>query len=230
MSELSWPGPKSGRLRVALPKGRVLPALQALLVGLGFAPEEDLLATRRLIVPIAASRSGLGFDMEALLLKNADVPVYVEHGVADVGVAGTDNLYETGVAVYRPHTFGFGGCDIVLAARVEHGLDDLRRRPLLHVATKYVRFTRAHFARLGWPVEIIPLAGSVELAPVLGLADAIVDLSETGKTLRDNGLHPVQVIGRTTLKLVANQALGKTTAARVERLVVALAAAERAGA
>lgn len=200
--------------------------MQATLERVGLELPESLMESRRLVVPVAPGHSGLEFELELLLLKNQDVPVYVEHGVAELGVAGTDLLYETGVSVFRPYTFSFGSCRVVLAARRERTLADLRGLPLLHVATKYVRFTRDHFARLGWPVEIIPLSGSIELAPVLGLAEAIVDLSETGKTLEDNGLVAVDVIGRSYLKLIGNCALGRATTGRVERFIEALEAAE----
>jgi ATP phosphoribosyltransferase len=216
------PTAPSDRLRLALPKGRVLPPLQAALRAIGLELAEDLETSRRLVVPVAEGRSGLGFDLEILLLKNQDVPIYVEHGVAEIGAAGTDLLYESGVSVFRPYTFPFASCRIVLAARQDQTLVELRRLPLLRVATKYVRYTRDHFARLGWPAEIIPLSGSVELAPVLGLADAIVDLSETGKTLRENGLGVLDVIGQSQLKLIGNRAMGRTTTRRVEQLVAAL--------
>jgi ATP phosphoribosyltransferase len=209
-----------------LPKGRLLPRLEALLERVGLRFPEPLTRTRRLVLEAENGREALGTDLEVLLLKNADVPVYVEHGVAELGASGTDLLYESGLSVYRPYTFAFGGCDVVLAARKEHDLDHLKRRPSLRVATKYVRYARDYFARVGWTVEIIPLSGSVELAPVLGLADAIVDLTETGKTLRDNGLAPVARIGKTYFKLIANRALAHSTSKAVERLIDAFRAVE----
>lgn len=209
-------------LRLALPKGRVLPDLQRLLDKAGLAPAEDFGRTRKLVVGLRGGESAVGAKIEVLLLKNADVPVYVEHGVADIGVSGTDVLYESGVSVHRPYTFEFGSCRIVLAGRPERDIEWLRRQPMIHLATKYVRFARDHFSRLGWPVEIIPLSGSVELAPVLGLADAIVDLTETGSTLRENGLVAHEVIGETRLKLIANKALSRSTIQVVEGLIDAL--------
>ena len=216
------------QLRFALPKGRILPELQRLLVEASLEPAEDLMRSRRLVVAIPSSADLLGLDLEVLLLKNSDVPIYVEHGVADLGVCGTDLLYETGVSVLKPFTFDFGGCRIVLAGTQTHDLEWLRRQSMVNVATKYVRFTRDHFARLGWPVAIIPLAGSVELAPVLGLADAIVDLMETGNTLRENGLVAHDVIGETHVKLIVNRALSRTTMGSVERLIDAFGGAVRA--
>jgi len=215
------------RIRLALPKGRVLAQLGTLLTKAGLAPDEDLDASRKLVSPVSSAPDVLGADLELLLLKNSDVPVYVEHGVAEVGVSGTDVLHESGMTVLRPHTFGFGSCDIVLAGKPEHGMDYLHTLPIIHVATKYLRFARDHFGRVGWPVELIPLQGSVELAPVLGLADAIVDLCETGKTLKENGLQVHEVIGCTHLKLIANRALSRKTAEAVERLITLLSQAER---
>ena len=215
-------------LRLALPKGRILPDLQRLLVGAGLEPAEDLTKSRRLVVAIPGSADLLGLELEVLLLKNSDVPIYVEHGVADLGVCGTDLLYETGVSVLKPYTFEFGSCRIVIAGKQAHDLEWLRRQPMVNVATKYVRFARDHFARLGWPVAIIPLAGSVELAPVLGLADAIVDLMETGSTLRENGLVAHDVIGETHVKLIVNRALSRTTMGSVVRLIETFGSAVRA--
>lgn len=216
-----------GRLRLALPKGRILPDLQRLLVAAGLEPAEDLTDSRRLVIPIPAGAGLLTLELEVLLLKNSDVPIYVEHGVADLGVCGTDLLYETGVSVLKPYTFDFGSCRIVIAGERSYDLEWLRRQPMVNVATKYVRFARDHFARLGWPVAIIPLAGSVELAPVLGLADAIVDLMETGNTLRENGLVAHDVIGETHVKLIVNRALSRTTMGSVERLIEAFGGAAR---
>ena len=218
-----------GRLRLALPKGRVLPDLQRLLGAAKLEPIEDLTTSRRLVIPTRNGEGLLSTDLEILLLKNSDVPIYVEHGVADLGVSGTDLLYETGVSVLRPYTFDFGRCQIVVAGKPEHDLEWLRRQPMIDVATKYVRFARDHFARLGWPVAIIPLAGSVELAPVLGLADAIVDLMETGSTLRENGLVAHDVVGETSLKLIVNRALSRAKMGVVERLIATFGSTDRAG-
>jgi ATP phosphoribosyltransferase len=213
MSELT-------RLRLALPKGRVLGAVEEALNAAGCGPIESLKSSRRLVVEARSSIAGV--ELELLLLKQADVPVYVEHGVADIGVAGTDLLYESGVSVLKPFTFDFGGCDIIIGAKQGQTLDLIRRLPLIHVATKYVRFARDYFGANGWPVEIIPLSGSVELAPVLGLADAIVDLRESGRTLKENGLIALDVIGRTHIKLIANRALGVAKTAALQKLISVL--------
>ncbi|MCA9562520.1 MAG: ATP phosphoribosyltransferase [Myxococcales bacterium] len=210
-----------------MPKGRVLNRVESLLGAAGLIPEDSLSTTRKLATPVTNAPAILGAHLEVLLLKNSDVPVYVEHGVADVGVSGTDVLIEAGVSVLRPHTFEFGKCDIVLAGKPEHDLAYLRALPTMLVATKYVRFASDYFSRSGWEAEIVPLSGSVELAPVLGLTHAIVDLMETGKTLRENGLVPHLTIGRTSLKLIANRAMSRAGSASVNRLIDILHTAER---
>ncbi len=221
MSESNLP-----RLRLALPKGRLTERTLDFLRGVGLPIEAEITRSRRLLHDIsAATVEPLGCRLEVLLIKNTDVPVYVEHGVADIGVVGTDALYEADVEVYRPWTFPYGSCDIALAAPAGVDAGTLRRRPWLRVATKYKRYARDHFAGRGVSAEIIPLSGSVELAPTLGLADAILDLVETGQTLRENGLEVVEVVGRTEVKLIANRALSTPAAEAVERLILRLSGA-----
>jgi ATP phosphoribosyltransferase len=180
---------------------------------------------RRLVVRVETTREVVGRPLELLLLKNADVPTWVEHGVAEIGVCGTDVLDEHDADVWRPHTFGFGACRIAIAARAGTTAADLRARPVLRVATKYTRTAARWFATRGQAVDLIKLSGSVELGATLGLADAIVDLVETGRTLVENDLEVVEVIGQTRVKLIANRSLGRDQAAVVDRLVEALAAA-----
>lgn len=207
-------------LRLALPKGRLTDRTLAVMRAAGIAVPEELLQSRKLIHDVSAwTRDTLGTGLEILLLKNTDVPVYVEHGVAELGVAGTDVLYECQAEVFRPYTFGFGSCDIAIAAPSGTDAPTLRRHPWLRVATKYRRYARDHFAARSMTVELIPLSGSVELAPALGLADAILDLVETGKTLQENGLEIMEVIGQTRVKLIANPTISLRTRRAVERLI-----------
>lgn len=216
-------------LRMALPKGRLLDKTLGLMRAAGLELADDTTATRRLILDVSPqARPWLGCGLEILRIKNSDVPVYVQHGVADVGVVGTDALYEADAQVFKPYTFGFGGCKIALAARTDQPatLEDMLDRPVLRVATKYTRFAHDHFAQRGIPVSLIPLSGSVELAPVLGLSDVILDLVETGRTLRDNGLRVIEVVGHTHVKLIAHRALSMERAAALERLVSVLRRAE----
>ena len=182
-------------LTVALPKGKLLAGAQALFrrAGLPFPEGEG----RRLHVEI----DGFRF----LFLKDQDVPTYVEHGVADCGVAGRDVLLESDAELYEPLDLEFGNCRLAVAR--------LAARPhtpagasALRVATKYPRVARAHFLEKGVSAEIVGLAGSVEIAPGLGLADCIVDVVETGRTLAENGLEIVEDVASCSARLIVNRA------------------------
>src|ERR687894_2826247 len=183
-------------LTIAIAKGRMQRDALELLARAGVRVSEEALASRRLAV------EDEGGDYRFIFVKPADVPVYVEHGIADCGVVGRDVLLETGADVLQPLDLKIGCCRIAVAApkgfRVEGA-------GMLHVATKYPRVASAHFGSRGVPVEIIGLSGSVELAPVLGLADCIVDLVETGRTLAENGLAVVETIAESTGRLADNR-------------------------
>jgi ATP phosphoribosyltransferase len=202
---------KSG-LTLALPKGRLLdPALDLLreLGVTGIDPD-----SRKLIFRDA------GRDLEILLLKPSDVPAYVTYGAADLGVVGKDILLEQEPDVYEPLDLGFGFCRLVVAeprAVWEH--DDPAKWSWVRVATKYPRLTEEYFSARGIQVEIVRLDGSIELAPLVGLADRIVDLVQSGETLRANGLVEVAEITRSTARLIVNRASMKTEHAAVTRLI-----------
>jgi len=184
-------------LTVALPKGRLLEPLGALADAGGLPLKAALGSAGRALVVEAG-------DLRVLLLKDADVPVYVAQGVAEVGVAGLDQVLERGADVLRLMRFRFGHCRLCLIAA-----DDRWPREEaggLIIASKYPRLTAELAARRGHHATVIPLAGSVELAARLGLADAVVDLVETGRTLRENGLHPVEEWLRVAPYLIANRA------------------------
>lgn len=151
-----------------------------------------------------------------VFVKPSDVPVYVEHGIADCGVVGRDVLLESGADLLQPLDLHIGYCRIVVAART--GTSPLVAGAL-RVATKYPHIAAEHFGARGVPVEIIQLSGSVELAPVLGLADCIVDLVETGQTLVENGLEVVEVIAESAARLVVNRASYQLKATVVSRLI-----------
>jgi ATP phosphoribosyltransferase len=149
------------------------------------------------------------FDSEGgrhriVLVKPADVPTYVEYGAADAGIAGLDVLLESRADLIQPLSLNFGYCKIAVAGPATVGA--VSDRASLRVATKYPHITLEYFNARGIPVEIIPLAGSIELAPLLGLADRIVDLVETGRTLKENGLQIVDVIAESYARLVINRA------------------------
>jgi ATP phosphoribosyltransferase len=198
-------------LTVALSKGKLLAGSEALFrrVGLPFPEGEG----RRLVV----SMDGLRF----LFVKDMDVPTYVEYGVADCGIAGRDVLLETASDVYEPLDLGFGRCRLVVA-RPRGGLDPLSTSTV-RVATKYPRVASAHFLARGQSVEVVKLAGSVELAPGLGLADCIVDVVETGRTLEENGLEPVEEVAASSARLIVNRASYHARRADVAKLLESLA-------
>jgi ATP phosphoribosyltransferase len=188
-------------LTLALSKGRILEDAAPLLARLGLAPESGL-DDRRLRLP---SRDP---SVQLLIVRPADVPTYVEHGAADLGIVGKDVLMEHGgEALYEPLDLGFAKCRLVVAAPARAPARGPRRRP--RVATKYPELTRRWFADKGQQVEIIKLYGSMELAPLVGLADCIVDLVDTGSTLKANGLEEVETIARISARLVVNKAAMK---------------------
>ena len=183
-------------LTLALSKGRILDETLPLLAAAGIAPVDDP-ASRKLI--LRTSRD----DLRLLVIRASDVPTFVEHGAADLGVAGKDVLLEHGGdGLYEPLDLGIARCRLMVAAPVGAGLPAGR----LRVATKYVAATRRHYAARGEQVEIIKLYGSIELAPVVGLADRIVDLVETGSTLRAHDLAEVEVIAQSTARFIVNRA------------------------
>ena len=209
-------------LTVALSKGRILEETLPLLADAGIVPDEDPAASRRLI--LGTSRAGV----RLLIVRPTDVPTYVLHGGADVGITGKDVLAELEQALlYEPLDLGIGRCRLMLAGR--EGVDPPRGQP--RVATKYVTSTRTFFAERGQQVDVIKLYGSMELAPLVGLADWIVDLVDTGHTLRANGLVPLETVMEVSARLVVNPASWKTKHAAVRALVADLSAAvERHGA
>lgn len=201
-------------LRIALPKGRLLEPLLARLRATGVdAPTEGDVASRRLVFTRG--------DVEWILVKDADVPVYVEQGAADAGVAGLDQLLEQAPDLLEPLEFDFGRCRMMLIAAP--GAAPLERISRPVVATKYPRFTRGWLLRRRVAAEVVALAGSVELAAVLGLAPYIVDLVETGTTIRVHGLEAVETIASIAPRLVVNRESFRLDPARVRDLVARLA-------
>ena len=215
-------------LTIALPKGRVLEEALPLLARAGLEPAEDPQTSRRLVID--STRPGVRF----VVVRPTDVPTYVEYGAADLGVAGRDVLLEHGgEGLYQPLELPIGKCTMVVAA--PRGYDyagALRRGARLKVATKYVAIAREHFAAKGMHVDLIRLYGSMELAPLVGLADAIVDLVSTGNTLRANDLVAVEEILPVSARLIVNPAALKLKRNEVQPLLERIAAAvrERAGA
>jgi len=183
---------------MALPKGRILQQLAPLLVAAGVEEKVLLGRTRKLVRE--APNVGLSF----LLLKPDDVPTYVEFGAADLGVVGRDVLMERDYDLYVPLELGLGRCRMMVCGRPGASLSPREGRAL-RVATKFPQIATRHFAERGQPVEVIFVQGSVELAPLMGLADLIVDLVETGETLRQNGLEELEWICDISSVIVANR-------------------------
>jgi ATP phosphoribosyltransferase len=199
-------------LTLALPKGRLLDPALDLLRELGVSGIDP--DSRKLIFRDA------GRDLEILLLKPADVPAYVIYGAADLGVVGKDILLEQEPDVYEPLDLGFGFCRLVVAEpRALWERDDPAKWSWVRVATKYPRLTEQYFSARGIQVEIVRLDGSIELAPLVGLADRIVDLVQSGETLRANGLVEVAEITRSTARVIVNRASMKTEHGAVTRLI-----------
>lgn len=197
-------------LTIAIAKGRMQQEALELLARAGVRVGAEALASRRLAVEDEEGRFRFVF------VKPSDVPVYVEHGIADCGVVGRDVLLESEADVLQPLDLRMARCRIAVAAR-EGARGE--RPGVLHVATKYPRVAAAHFGARGVPVEIIELSGSVELAAVLGLSDCIVDLVETGRTLAENGLRVVETITESTGRLVVNRASYQLKADAVGALI-----------
>jgi len=201
-------------ITIAIAKGRMQDDALELLAEAGVCLSPESLASRKLAIE---DNSGM---YRFIFVKPADVPVYVEHGIADCGVVGRDVLLESEADVLLPLDLGIARCRLVVAAIDPEVIT--RSFGMLRVATKYSRLAGAHFGSRGIPVEIISLSGSVELAPQLGLADAIVDLVETGQTLQENGLKVVEVITESSGRLVVNRASFQLKSDEIGRLTDAL--------
>jgi ATP phosphoribosyltransferase len=208
-------------ITLALSKGRIFDETLPLLAAAGISVDPAVAGSRKLILPTADP------GLRLIIVRATDVPTYVQYGAADLGVAGRDVLLEHGgEGLYQPIDLGIARCRLSVAAPA--GFDyasAVRRGSRLRVATKYVECARQHFAAKGVHVDLIKLYGSMELAPLVGLADAIVDLVSTGSTLKANSLVEVEEILPISSRLIVNQASMKTRSAQLEPLIAALEAA-----
>ncbi|HSC94862.1 MAG TPA: ATP phosphoribosyltransferase [Burkholderiales bacterium] len=208
-------------ITIALSKGRIYDETAPLLKRAGVVARDDPEKSRKLI--LRTNRA----DVRLLIVRASDVPTYVQYGAADLGVAGRDVLDESGgQGLYQPLDLGIARCRMVVAAPA--GFDyrrAVRQGARLRVATKYVQTAREHFAMKGVHVDLIKLYGSMELAPLTGLADAIVDLVDTGRTLRANRLKVVEEIAPVSARLIVNQAALKLKRAAIQPLIEAFARA-----
>ena len=197
-------------LRMALTKGRLEKDTVALLERIGYDCGAVHNKGRKLILPV-------GGRMEVVLAKAADVITYVEHGVCDLGVVGKDTIMENGTSFYEVLDLGFGRCKFALAA--PRGSDFFSGYASRTIATKYPNVARNYFESKAMDIRFIKIEGSVELAPLLGLSDAIVDIVETGTTLKENGLEVVETICDISARLIVNTASLKLRKAEIEELV-----------
>ena len=211
------------QITLALSKGRIFDDTVPLLAAAGIEVAPDATETRKLILPTGDPL------LRLVIVRASDVPTYVQYGAADIGVAGKDVLLEHGGdGLYQPIDLRIARCRLSVAAPA--GFDyaqAVRRGARLRIATKYVECARRHFAAKGVHVDLIKLYGSMELAPLVGLADAIVDLVSTGSTLKANNLVEVEHIMPISARLIVNQASLKTKAERLQPLLAAIKAAIR---
>lgn len=212
------PSPAASRGRgvsIALPTGVLLAGRLRLLARAGLAKLGAAELGRKLLI----DRAGL----RVILVRPTDVPAYVDHGAADLGIVGKDVLWESPGGHYELVDLGFGSCRLVLAVPQKSKLNGPETwPPQLRVATKYPRTTAAWFEARGQAVEVVRLHGSVELAPQVGLVDGIVDLTASGRTLRENRLRVAALLGTSTARLIANQASLKTRTDAVQAVVTRL--------
>ena len=203
-------------LTIALTKGRILKETLPLLAEAGIVPREDIASSRKLIFETSDA------DVRLVVLRGSDVPTYVRHGAADIGVSGKDMLLEYGGAdLYEPLDLGIARCRLMTAGLKNRALPRARIR----VATKFVNIARQHFAERGVQADIIKLYGAMELAPLMDLADLIVDIVDTGNTLRANGMEPLELIADISSRLVVNKAAMKCKHTRVRTVIERIAAA-----
>ena len=210
-------------LTIALSKGRILDDTLPLLAAAGIEPTENPDKSRKLIIPTTQD------DVRLLIVRATDVPTYVEHGAADLGVAGKDVLMEYGgQGLYEPLDLKIANCKLMTAGKV--GAPEPKGR--LRVATKFVNVAKAYYAQQGKQAEVIKLYGAMELAPLVGLADRIVDIVDTGNTLRANGLEPTELIAHISTRVIVNRASMKTRHGDIQGILDQLAeavAARKAG-
>ena len=205
-------------LVLAMPRGRIMDEAIALFAraGIDLSAVQAAKASRLLIVPVPAA------EMTVLIVRDTDVPAYVENGAADLGIAGRDVLDEQGRDLYEPLDLGIGRCRMVVAEPVDRPLQEGGH---LHVkyATKFVEITRRHLQAQGQVAEIIKLYGSIEIAPLVGLADRIVDLVSSGETLRQHNLREVETIMQVSARLCVGRAASRLWAERIDALTNSLA-------
>jgi len=208
-------------ITIALSKGRIFEETLPLLKAAGITPLEDPESSRKLILPTNRD------DVRLIIVRASDVPTYVQYGAADIGVAGKDVLNEHGGdGLYQPLDLNIAKCRMMVAVRSDFDYESaVKQGARIRVATKYVKTAREHFASKGVHVDLIKLYGSMELAPLVGLSDAIVDLVSSGATLKANNLVAVEEIAQISSRLVVNQASLKLKRSTLQPMLDAFAGA-----
>lgn len=200
----------SQKLVIALTKGRILDEVLPLLEKAGITPAEDMARSRKLIFDSSVP------EVQLMVIRGSDVPTYVELGSADIGIAGKDMILEYGSrGFYEPLDLKLARCRLMTAAMTGADLN----LPRLRVASKFVNVAKRHFSAQGRQVDIIKLNGALELAPLMGLADCIVDIVDTGNTLRANGLEPLETIAEVSTRVIVNRASMKIKHQKVQQLL-----------
>ena len=193
-------------LTIALSKGRILEQTLPLLEKAGLSISEKELQSRKLVLDTNLD------EIKVIIIRASDVPVFVQHGAADIGIAGKDVLLEHGAnGVFELIDLGISKCKLMVASKLDQDLN----KGTLKVATKYVESTKAYFHSQGRQVETIKLSGAMELAPIVGLADCIVDLVDTGNTLKANNLIPIELIQNISSRLIVNSASFNTKHSKI---------------
>ena len=198
---------------LALPKGRILDEAAKIFTRAGYDLSPVFADNRKLVHECGPLR--------VLVLRNSDIATYVSHGAADVGIAGSDVLDEEGRELYEPLDLGIGRCRMIVAERADQRVDE-KAQGHIRIATKYPRTTKAYLQRRGLTAEVIKLSGAIELGPLTGLCERIIDITQTGETLRQNGLVEVDTVGEVSSRLVVNPARLKLDGDRLGALIDAL--------
>jgi ATP phosphoribosyltransferase len=204
------------QITIALTKGRILKETLPLLKKIGLEPVDDVFTSRKLLFPTNQE------NIRILILRGSDVPTYVQFGKADIGIAGKDGLLEhQGDGYYEPLDLGIARCKLMTAAPVGYQPADGK----LRVATKYTKVAREYYAQQGRQIDLIKLYGAMELAPIMDLADEIVDIVDTGNTLKANGLEAREMITEISSRVIVNKASMKTKFPEIKDILSALEAA-----
>ena len=204
------------QITIALTKGRILKETLPLLKKIGLEPVDDVFTSRKLLFPTNQE------NIRILILRGSDVPTYVQFGKADIGIAGKDGLLEhQGDGYYEPLDLGIARCKLMTAAPVGYQPADGK----LRVATKYTKVAREYYAQQGRQIDLIKLYGAMELAPIMDLADEIVDIVDTGNTLKANGLEAREMITEISSRVIVNKASMKTKFPEIKDILLALEAA-----